>query len=109
MIDDELRTAFERNAAEELPREPFLSEVQRRIDRVRSRRRHARVLAQAFLVALIALASPWLIAGSALLSQGLDALFAQFASFLGTPLGIGFAAACVATALIYRWRYFSRH
>lgn len=102
-LDNELRRLFDRDAARALPPDPFLSVTRRRIAAIRSRQRVARTLARTLVIASFALASPWLIEGSAWLSRGLDGLFARSANFLETPIGIGLAAIGLAIALIQRW------
>lgn len=101
-LDSELRRLFDRNAARELPRDPFSSGTRRRIAALIWGRRVARTLAQVLVIALIALASPWLIEGSALLSRGLEMLFGRLSDFLGTPMGIGLAVLGLAIAYFYR-------
>lgn len=101
-LDNELRELFEHNGARELASEPFLSDTRRRIAAMRTRRRVARTLAQVLVIALIALASPWLIEGSEALSRGLELLFARLSDFLGTPAGAGLAVLGLAIALVLR-------
>lgn len=105
-LDDELRRLFDGNAARELPSEPFLSDTRRGIAVIRSRRRIARAFARILVIALIALASPWLIEGSELLSRGLEFLFARLSEFFAAPAGIGLVAVALAMAYLYRRRHY---
>ena len=103
-LDTELQGLFDRNAARELAPEPFVGEARRRVAAYEFRRRLAGMLAQLLVVGLIAIASPWLIEASELLTRGLEIAFGLIADFLATPTGIGLTALGLAGGLIYRWR-----
>jgi hypothetical protein len=107
-LDNELRRLFDHNAARELPPDAFLSDTRRRIAAKRSGRRIARTLAEALVIALIALASPWLIEASTVLSDWLGMFFARLSDFLGSPMGIGLTGLGLAVAHVYRRRRYWR-
>ena len=85
-IDNDLLELFQR-CDRKLPAEPFLTDTQRHIESIRFRRTFVRRFLQFLGIIGIALASPWLIEGSVLLSSGLDFVFAEAARLLGTRLG----------------------
>ena len=96
-LDSKLQALFEREHAH-LPDEPFVNALVRRLAVERRRRALAtRVLQAGGLVAVVPL-SPWLVAGSRVLSENLDATFERTAAWLATPAGwvtlliCGFAA-----------------
>ena len=100
-LDSELGRLFERNAARDLPRDAFLNDIRRKVVAIQAGRRLARTFARFLVIVLVALASPWLIGASELLSGSLETLFADLADFLGRPIGIGLVAFGVAVAYVY--------
>jgi hypothetical protein len=103
-FDDDLHRLFKDAAAREFPPDPFLHETRQRVSAMRRQRRVAGAFARVLVVAVIALASPWLTQGAALLSRGLEIVFGRCADFLGTPVGIVLAGLCVAAAYVFRKR-----
>jgi hypothetical protein len=97
----ELETHY-RESHTHVPEQPFVGATMRR---VAARQRRVVVLRRGLMglgVALVAVGSPWLIRGSELLSQALDAGFTRAGEFLGTPWGIACAVAVAAFVLAAR-------
>ncbi len=99
-FDSKLAARFRYTHAR-IPDDPFVAATLKRVaaDRARSTATR-RALQVAALVAVIA-ASPWLIQGSALLSDMLDQVFALASAWLVRPLGITIAA---VVGVVLAWK-----
>ena len=102
---DDLRALFEREPVQ-VAEQPFVADIARRVAVARRRRSIATRAAQALAIGALVAASPWLVAGSALLSAKLDALFSYTASMLDSPYGYGAGLLCIAAAVVFRRRLF---
>lgn len=98
-----LQTLFEEHA-QSLPAEPFVGQTLKLIKRQKSLQFFKERLPWALAVICCALASPWLIRGSILLSRGLDSLFEVSRYYLATPAGMLVAALFALTFLIFKRR-----
>jgi hypothetical protein len=97
--DHRLRALFERDSVQ-LVDAPFVNAFVERLAAARRRRALGkRLLLVAGIVAIVAL-SPWLIAGSIAMTNGLDALFSYTAGVLATPLGMVFAGVCAGVVVV---------
>jgi hypothetical protein len=102
-FEKQLQTAFAKNERE-LRDESFVSATLERIERDRSRYAVTRFLAYALGVLVIGVASPFLIAGMAWLSNGLELAFFLANRWLETTLGMVVAVACSFAILATRAR-----
>jgi hypothetical protein len=98
-----LQTLFEEQA-QSLPEEPFVGQTLKLIKRQKFLLFLKELLPWLLAVFCCALASPWLIRGSVLLSRGLDSLFEVSGHYLATPAGILVAALFALTFLIFNRR-----
>jgi hypothetical protein len=104
--DHDLRALFRREQVR-VTEQPFVNEVARRVAASRRRRTTVTLAAQAIAIGALIAASPWLVAGSALLSAQLDLLFASTASSLDSPYGYAAGLLCfAAAAFVFRRRLF---
>jgi hypothetical protein len=101
--DHDLRELFEREHRQ-LPPEPFVKATSTRLAATRVRAKIVTRALQAAALAAVVIGSPWLIAGSVLLSARLGALFATAAEWLSTRTGTAAAVLCVAAVLVWRRR-----
>jgi hypothetical protein len=97
--DGGLRALFEREHRH-VPDEPFVAATVRRIAAERRRRSWLKRASLAALLLLVVGASPWLVAGSALLSATLGQLFNYAAELLSTPVGMCLGALGVIAVLV---------
>ena len=86
-LDRDLLERF-RNQSNVLPEEPFVQQTGRKIEAVRVRREWLQRGFVVIGVLAIAVASPWLIDASVLLSNTLDSTFSVAESFLETTIGL---------------------
>jgi hypothetical protein len=86
-LDADLQALF-RERRTPRAEEPFVSATAKLIQRERARRSRAGLLLRVAAVAVIAVASPWLIQASVVVSNALDALFVAAGSLLATTPGI---------------------
>jgi len=92
-----------RNEHTHIATEPFVSNTLSRVATERTRATAFRYAIQAALLIAVIWASPWLIKASALLSSGLDDLFAKLTELLATPVGMGAAAlTLIVSAALFR-------
>ncbi len=98
-----LQTLFEEHA-QSLSEEPFVGHTLKLIKRQRFRQSVKERLPWVFAVFCCALASPWLIRGSILLSRGLDSLFEATGNYLATPAGMLIAGLFTLSFLIIKRR-----
>jgi hypothetical protein len=103
-FDAQLAACFQQ-VQRELPVDPFVGMVARRIAQTRRRRRYLERTAQAAGVAAVVLCSHWLIQASDIASTKLDSWFAVGLNWLVTPLGTASVLACCigAVAALRRW------
>ena len=96
--DRDLRALFERQH-DAIADEPFVSTTALRTA-AEGRRGTVvrRVLLAGALLAIVGL-SPWLVAGSLVMSAQLEALFARASMLLATPYGMAVAVLCAAAVL----------
>ena len=90
--------------AQSLPEEPFVGQTLKLIKRQKLRLFLKELLPWVLAVICCALASPWLIRGSILLSRGLDSLFEVSGHYLATPVGMLVAALFALTFLVFKRR-----
>ena len=98
-----LQALFEEHA-QSLPEEPFVGQTLKLIKRQKFRLFLKERLPWVLAVICCALASPWLIRGSILLSRGLDSLFEVSGHYLATPAGMLVAALFALTFLVFKRR-----
>jgi len=98
-----LQTLFEEQA-QNLPEEPFVGQTLKLIKRQKLRLFLKELLPWVLAFICCALASPWLIRGSILLSRGLDSLFEVSGHYLTTPAGMLVAAMFALTFLVFKRR-----
>ena len=98
-LDANLHERFDRDYSQP-PAEPFLSETTRRIAVARRRGLLLRHAAQALAVAVLILASPWLIKASALVSMQLNGALDAVTQWLFTPIGTAAALLVGGVALL---------
>jgi hypothetical protein len=97
-LDADLQALFRKRRT---PRaeEPFVSVTANLIRREHARRSRTRLLLRVAAVTVIAVASPWLIQASVVVSNALDALFVAAGSLLGTTPVLLIAALCALPLL----------
>ena len=100
--DRDLRDLFD-DEHRQLPPDPFLKTAATRLGRSRARATLWKRALQAAGLAALIFGSPWLIAGSAVLSAELRDLFIKVSALLSTRVGAGVALLCVFALLIV-WR-----
>jgi hypothetical protein len=105
-LDKNLHSLFQERRSS-LPEEPFLKNTLKLIERKRARRMFAQRAVFAAGICFIALLSPYLLKGSALISGGLNSLFEIAGSFMTSPRGIACAAFCALLLFIFKRRWVS--
>ena len=105
-FDKNLHSLFQEQR-ESLPEEPFLKDVVKRIERRRARNVFIQYAILVIGICIVAWSSPYLIKGSALLSNELDVLFKLAGSLIKTPTGMLSAAAVILFLFIFNRRRFS--
>jgi hypothetical protein len=105
-LDKNLHYLFQEQRAS-LPEEPFLKGVLKRIERRRARKAFIQRAIFVIGICIVAWFSPYLIKGSALLSNELDVLFKLAGSLIKTPTGMLSAAAVILLLFIFKRRRFS--
>jgi hypothetical protein len=97
--DRELRALFEREP-HVITEEPFVSAIARHVATERRQRTLVRRLLLAVALVILVGFSPWLVAGSVVMSARLEMLFDYASTVLATRYGLGLAVLCAA-AVVY--------
>ena len=99
-LDRNLQSLFHEHN-QNLPEEPFLTNILRLLEKQQARKIWERRLA--FMLALFCcfLLSPFLLRGAELLSSSLDLLFNSISALLITPAGMLIACLCALPFLIF--------
>jgi hypothetical protein len=105
-LDKNLHSLFQERRSS-LPEEPFLGNMLKLIERKRAQRVFARRAVLVLGIIIIALLSPYMIKGSAIISGGLNAFFEITGSLMASPRGITCTAFCVLLIFIFKRRWFS--
>jgi hypothetical protein len=105
-LDKDLHSLFQekRNS---LTEEPFLGNMLKLIEKKRARRVFAQRIVLGIGIIIVAFLSPYLVKGSALMSDGLNALFETAGSFMASPRGLACAACCALLIFIFKRRWIS--
>jgi hypothetical protein len=90
-----------------LTEEPFLGDMLKLIKRKRARLVFAQGVVFIPAICFIALLSPYLLKGSALISDVTNALFEICGNFMVSPRGIACAAFCAFLVFVFKRRWFS--
>lgn len=101
--DMELEAAFAADS-DRFRDESFVLATRALVGRVRRRRRVLRWSAAVVSIALVGLASPWLIEAARLMSASLGVGFAVAGDWMRSPAALG-VAALIAGSLLYRHRH----
>ena len=101
--DHDLRALFD-SEHRQLPATPFVEIVAARVAKALAREKLATLVLQAVALVAAAVASPWLISGSVLLSARLGELFAMSSAWLSTRAGSAAAVICLLAVAVWRRR-----
>ena len=99
--DKDLAQLFQEELPE-LPEEPFVGELLRRVEKARSRYHRIRWLLTALVLAVCAVATPYVVGMVVLFCDWLTRVMEISVEFFITPVGCGVMIACVLLAQLFR-------